>query len=94
MKNRRTGFFQQCSSCDWVGAELKALLYQCPVCSSQTDPNVAYKAGGLMLWMRDGEMVLGVPGAPKFMMMVQAADLPDVIELLDHWKNHPSNYNL
>ena len=73
---------------------MKVLVDHCPVCGSQTDPNIGYKAGGLLVWMMGSEMCLGIPGAPNFQMMIQAADLPDVIALMEHWKPHPLNPNL
>ncbi len=94
MKNRRGGYFQQCSSCNWVGAELQALVDLCPVCGSPTDPDAAYKAGGLMVWIANSEVYLGIPGVPNFRMKIEAVDLPDVIDLLNHWNNHPLNPNL
>lgn len=85
----RTGFYQRCASCDWVGTGMRMMVYTCPACGGETDPEVALKEGGLMIWIKNKEFYLTTPWIYES-IRIEAADIPDVITLFEHWKNHPN----
>jgi hypothetical protein len=70
---------------------MEALLDLCPICGALTDPNAAFKAGGLLAWLKGSAMYLGVGSMSDIDRKIDAADLPGVIILLDYWKSHPLN---
>lgn len=91
MAREELGFYQTCLSCDWIGRGMDELLDRCPICGAETDPHGGFMAGGCMAWLVDDEGYIGSPISPIYTWKLQEADLPSIVDLLEHWKNRSLN---
>jgi hypothetical protein len=73
---------------------MRTLVDRCPACGGETDPDAALKAGGLLVWSEGKDFYLAIPRIPNSLRSIQPADVPDVIDLMEHWKYHKQNRHL
>lgn len=91
MAREELGFYQTCLSCDWIGRGMDELLDRCPACGAETDPHGGFMAGGCRIWLVSDEVYMSFIMWPNLNLKIEEYDLPKVVTLLAHWKEHTQN---